>query len=74
MNETKWIPVEERLPDKDVDVMMSTAWGSIETGYYDYDDGEWIWRCDWCTFNASEVLAWMPLPEPYEPKEVLNNQ
>lgn len=61
--EPHWIPVTERLPDKDGCYLVSGKWGSgkesvgdcefsVEDGYFPT-----AWNFD--------VLAWMPLPEPF---------
>lgn len=62
---TGWIPVEERLPktkDGYAHVMVSMDDGFVcTTGYIDtYGFELWL--------DSGEVLAWMPLPEPYEPE------
>ena len=62
--EPHWIPVTERLPKKDGSYLVSGKWGSgkesvgdcefsVEDGYF-----QTAWNFD--------VLAWMPLPEPYK--------
>lgn len=69
MSDMKWIPVTERLPE--------------ESGMYlvtrrEYDDADMlyfneIYTCfteDWLdTEEVTGVIAWMPLPEPYEEKQ-----
>ena len=66
MNETKWIPVEERLPEYGKEVLTYHSHGDFYVNHLiDDENAEWFW---------DSVIAWMPLPEPYEPKEVLNNQ
>ena len=55
-----------RLPDDNQEVIVSTQWGvRVVTFYADYDHG--------CYFEGYEdrgdVLAWMPLPEPYTKEE-----
>lgn len=58
----EWIPVSERLPETDDKVMCCTETKkgnkNIVIGYY--MDG--AWRCG----MNSNVIAWMPLPEPYK--------
>ena len=64
--EPKWIPVSERLPENlNQEVLISLEWG-IDIGRY--SDGEW--HSEWIyRYDDGNVLAWMPLPEPYEPQE-----
>ena len=64
----QWIPVSERLPKEDEYVLATTSWGSITMA--ERTNG---YRCaDWFIHegntNASneDILAWMPLPEPYK--------
>ena len=63
-NEPHWIPVTERLPKEDGSYLVSGKWGSgkesvgdcefsVEDGYF-----QTAWNFD--------VLAWMPLPEPFK--------
>jgi hypothetical protein len=60
-----WIPVSERLPEINDDVLISLEWG-IDIGRY--SDGEWC--SEWINnYDDGNVYAWMPLPEPYEPQE-----
>ena len=66
----QWIPVSERLPEKDVDVL-----GYIKGLSFDYQSIMWIddYTGEWSGFVGSgyrdEVLAWMPLPEKYKNEE-----
>ena len=60
LESTRWIPVSERPPEKDGDylVTLDFEWGrEIEMGWL--IDGEW-------NPNGHAVVAWMPLPEPWE--------
>lgn len=54
---TKWIPVTERLPEYETEVLTYRKSGiSVETRwrtYWDYDE-----------FSDSPVTHWMPLPQP----------
>jgi len=61
-----WIPVSEKLPEANLDVLVCNSEGDIEisNGSYSVEiPGEWMWfTTNW---RFGEVVAWMPLPEPY---------
>jgi len=56
-NPNKWIPVSERLPEE---YGLYLVYAEEQPFVCPFKDGE---------FFIDEVLAWMPLPEPYEPQE-----
>lgn len=66
--ENGWIPASERLPEKCEDVLTSVKftgclgrYGTFKKiGHIDYY-GKWSGDC-----IGGEVIAWMPLPEPYK--------
>lgn len=62
----EWIPVEERLPKNYENVLVSCQNGEVDYGFHDKDSG---WVLDYVDDKAYPVLAWQPLPEPYEVKE-----
>lgn len=49
------------LPDNGDEVLISTKWGVEKTTFYT-DDGYYFE----CYEYDGDVLAWMPLPEPYK--------
>lgn len=59
----EWIPVSERLPEIHQDVLLSLRSLDVEVGFrgetepYYYCHGDYI--------EPQNVLAWQPLPEPY---------
>lgn len=63
-----WIPVSERLPEKNKDVITTVKYSGfmgmygmwLKTAFID-DYGEWNGEC-----IGGEVIAWMYLPEPYK--------
>ena len=71
----RWIPVEERLPEEDVIVLVTvsgfcdciTFSNAIQLGSF-CSDGSWFIEGypDW---DDPEVTAWMPLPAPYQKEE-----
>lgn len=69
--ENGWIPVSERLPEKHKDVIATVKYSGfcgmygkwLKTAFIN-DYGEWNGEC-----IGGEVIAWMPLPEPYKEDE-----
>ena len=62
--ELRWIPVSERLPDVDGEYLITKkcfGWDCKE--YYESDIAWYGKKGGW--HKADEVIAWMPLPEPY---------
>lgn len=53
----KWIPVSERLPDKEGRCIVSTDYGNVTMD--SFVDGIFV-------LNLGSVIAWQPLPEPYK--------
>ena len=62
--EPHWIPCSERLPEDDRSKVVTLANGKAEVGYY--SNGDWWCVGDEITLENQTVIAWMPLPEPYE--------
>ena len=70
-----WIPCSERLPEEDICNSYLIAWipanEKVKCGlphYYqvaDWEDGDWT-NLDFCGHEEIVILAWMPLPEPWE--------
>ena len=64
LNEGKWIPCGERLPEDEKEVLITIFEDSIYLGWYDLTDKQW--RTEEFDCEEGEVIAWMPLPEPYK--------
>lgn len=62
--EPHWIPCSERLPEDDRSKVVTLANGNAEVGYY--SNGDWWCVGDKFTLENPTVIAWMPLPKPYE--------
>ena len=79
----QWIPCSERLPEEDVEVLITYRYkeGEGDTSHADIDittygqmyfGGNKVgnhkhWRQPFEYFESNyEVVAWMPLPEPYK--------
>ena len=72
--ETKWIPCSERLPETSDAVLTTYIVNGDrsrkyveESSYYGNDES---WSSPWDEYRIAgtriEVIAWMPLPEPYK--------
>ena len=63
-----WIPCSERLPEKSGEVLTCFPGGWIEINELVRHAGEYHWENqhgDWT--DLDEAIAWMPLPESYDP-------
>lgn len=73
--EPAWIPCSERLPETPDDVLTTYIVNGnrkkrfVETATY-YDGDEGFWSSPWDEYRVAgtrvEVIAWMPMPLPYE--------
>lgn len=57
-----WIPVSERLPEKD-ELVLVTVWNDVITAWRNRYGG---WESAEDMYGKGDVTAWMPLPEPYK--------
>ena len=61
---SEWIPVEDRLPDKDMNCIITTDRGFVFSETFD---------ADFKKFDSlkqdGKVIAWQPLPEKYTKSE-----
>ena len=65
----RWIPVTERLPELDTDVLITDQYGDVWQATY----------IEWCgierfvsaeeSITIEDVVAWRPLPEAYKAEE-----
>lgn len=61
----KWIPVREKMPKDWEKVLICQESGEVNTGAYSEKNGIWL-KGDFNSVGGSDVIAWMPLPEPYK--------
>lgn len=76
-----WIPIQDKLPEDDVDVLITyadiddenytdiciTTYGYAYLGGNKLDFKEWRSPFEYFKTNY-KVIAWRPLPEPYRPE------
>ena len=61
-----WIPVTERLPEESDDYLITNIAGDVEMAYFAHPKDYTISKGEWREICYEEdVVAWMPLPEPY---------
>lgn len=67
----EWIPCSERLPETSVYVLATTNKGIITTAIIreGKTHNERYWWHRRSEFLEGEIVAWMPLPEPYKEGE-----
>ena len=63
-----WIPLSEKFPQEDEDVLLQFP-SNQGVGYY--EDGDWMINTgdgiySIIGYNEEKPIAWMPLPQPYE--------
>lgn len=82
-----WIPVQDKLPEDDVDVLITyadiddeiytdiciTTYGYAYLGGNKLDFKEWRSPFEYFRSNY-KVIAWQPLPEPYRPERSRNEK
>ena len=75
MGMNRWISIEEKWPELEKDVLIYTQYGEYRVACLVFDDNpidggygfEGAGLSDYTELEF--VLAWMPLPKPYEPQE-----
>lgn len=63
----RWVPVAERLPEKNSTYHLVTTKRSPRIEMAWYLDGNWSWNNS--DVRMDDVVAWQPLPEPYRPED-----
>ncbi len=70
--EQRWIPVTERLPKENGQYLITVKY-KPEAGYEniyaehgEWTDGQWDMFCFGHCGEVEDIVAWMPLPEPYK--------
>ena len=65
VEETRWIPCSERLPEDNTDVIVCFYSGTVtEMRYWGNGIFQGIYE-----HTTKVIVAWMPLPEPYKEVE-----
>ena len=64
LEQTRWISVSERLPKKYEIVLLTSIWHEVKKAVY---IGDGLFDIIINNLQKEEVIAWMPIPEPYVP-------
>lgn len=64
LEQTRWIPVSERLPTFDEDVLVTNGRG-IHVGWFDSVAKCWLGDSV-SKYFMNHIIKWMPLPELYK--------
>lgn len=64
-DKTRWISVSERLPEKNIEVLVTTKWDYITIGEM-FGDNDWFIHEGTTNADIDDIKAWMPLPTPYK--------
>ena len=65
LQEPTWIPVSEKLPENNVEVLATTEWGAVTIAEM-YSANDWFIHEGTTNAETDEIAAWMPLPKPYK--------
>ena len=70
---SRWIPCSERLPEEDGQYLITVKYKHVNDSYEDvyaehgeWHDGRWDMFCFGHCGDVEDIIAWMPLPEPYQ--------
>lgn len=67
-----WIPVTERLPGDSEDVLLTVKFPDdgddpiVLVGWMNTISGDWTVYDEYYPGEKHDVIAWAPLPEPYQ--------
>lgn len=62
----RWIPCSEKMPDINIHVLAQFVMGGMAECYYAHN---WWHIVGGFRISGDEVIAWRPLPQPYEESE-----
>jgi len=72
LEQPRWIPVSERLPEEDGQYLITVKYKHVNDNYEDvyaehgeWFDGRWDMFCFGHCGEVEDIIAWMPLPESY---------
>ena len=74
LEQTRWIPVSEKLPPIAQRVLVSATNGEVFIARY-HSFGKWTFEPTGFSYayNKGSIIKWMPLPQPYEVESGVRN-
>lgn len=67
--QTEWIPCSERLPENQDCYLVTTKWKGSYSGNVYIETNMAVYREKPKEWDCVDVIAWMPLPQPYTESE-----
>ena len=64
--QTRWIPVSERLPEKQDCYLVTTKWKGSYSGDVYIETNMAVYREKTKEWDCKGVIAWREIPEPYK--------
>lgn len=69
LEQTRWIPCSERLPEESGDYLVTTKWKGSYSGEVYIETNMAVYRKKSKEWDCVDVIAWKPLPQPYAESE-----
>lgn len=66
LEQQRWIPVSERLPEKQDCYLVTTKWKGSYSGDVYIETNMAVYREKPKEWDCVDVIAWMPLPSSYQ--------
>lgn len=69
LEQTRWIPCSERLPEESGDYLVTTKWKGSYSGDVYIETNMAVYRKKSKEWDCVDVIAWAPIPQPYAESE-----
>lgn len=69
VEQSRWIPCSERLPEKWGDYLVTSKWKGVGSGTVYIETNMAVYNKRAKKWDHPDVIAWQPLPQPYTESE-----